>query len=85
MAGFRKYHRGGQEYEVTNVLYGFRNGEPCMRVDMRGNPQTFFAGSVLVLGAQQLEDGIVRYWYVYSGKAQESFNLASQALSQFND
>lgn len=52
----------GQTFETRLNHYGYYDGEPCRIIEMRGDFDTFKDNDTVLLQAQRLEDGWVRYW-----------------------
>jgi hypothetical protein len=59
----QRYERNGQVWETHPFIRTRYAGEPCVQLDMRGDPDTFFGGTVDIIEATDLGDGWTRYWY----------------------
>lgn len=60
-----RYERDGDVWEVRNTQSGTRyDGEPCIYVEMRGDPETFFMPGKEILQVCDLEEGWRGYWYL---------------------
>lgn len=55
--------RDGEVWEASAILYTRFRGEPCMQIDMRGNPDTYFLAETVIIEACDLGDDVARYWY----------------------
>jgi hypothetical protein len=62
--------RDGQTWETRNNSYGYFDvdGTPCNIVEMRGDFDTWHSPDTILLHADRLDDGWVRYWLSSSDK-----------------
>ena len=58
------YERNGQTWEVVSELeHTYWGKQACIQLDMRGDPETYFGSECIVIQAQDIGNGWVRYWY----------------------
>lgn len=63
MQEIRRYERNGEVWEVGTTNYVRYAGEPCLQLDMRGNPETFFSPDTEIIEVADLGNDWTRYWY----------------------
>jgi hypothetical protein len=68
--------RNGQTWETRNLWYAYYEGEPCKVIDLRGDFDTYKADDTVLLQAETLGNGWVRYWTT-STDPEERASLAS--------
>lgn len=61
--GTWRYERNGEVWETGEYLHVRFAGEPCTRLDMRGNPETFFSEDSEIIEVADIGDDWTRYWY----------------------
>jgi hypothetical protein len=54
--------KDGQTFETRNLTYDYYDGEPCKITDMRGDFDAYKRTDTVLLHAQRLGGGWVRYW-----------------------
>ncbi len=52
----------GQTFETRNDTFGYYNGEPCNIVELRGDYDAWCSDDTVLLHAEPLPGGWVRYW-----------------------
>ena len=60
----KRYERNGEVWEVSATNYVRYAGEPCIQLDMRGNPETFFESGTEIIEVADLGNDWTRYWYM---------------------
>lgn len=60
------YTRDGQTWETRSLRYSYYDGQPCKIIEMRGDYDSFCSDDTVLLQAQSLRDGWVRYWMTSS-------------------
>jgi len=56
------FNRDGQTWRTRNSHYGWHDGLPCKIVELHGDFETWRSNDTIVVQAETLRGGWVRYW-----------------------